>query len=244
VPDYSTTEVSDHAVALSQFSPSHIHISYTTRTDNFIIIVFAFHRNVVKNVRHYGEWGWDPLKTVGMRRTSTQIVGILGYGMIGRLAGDKLRALGFQVIAYDPAHKPGSSPEIVDLDTLLARSDYISLHVPFLPSTHHLVNAEFLKKTKKGVVIVNTGRGPLVDEQALLAALKSGHVGGAGLDVREQEPPATPDPFVELDNVVLTPHIAYASIESRAELKTRLSEEIVAALKGEKRELGPHKGRA
>jgi D-3-phosphoglycerate dehydrogenase len=179
-----------------------------------------------------------------MRRTSSQTVGILGYGLIGRLTAQKLRALGFQILAYDPACAPGSSPEIVDLETLQARSDYISLHVPYLPSTHHLVNSDFLSKVKKGVIIVNTGRGGLVDEKALLAALKSGHLGGAGLDVREVEPPTQPDPFTELDNVVLTPHIAYASVESRAELKTRLSEEVVAALKGEKRELGHHKGRA
>ena len=124
--------------------------------------------------------------------------------------------------------------EGVSFDDLLARSDFISVHAPLTPATRGLVNAAAFAKMKKGALIVNTARGPLVDEPALIAALDSGHLGGAALDVVATEPLAKDSPLLGRDNVILTPHTAFYSVEALDELQTKCASDVARVLSGEK----------
>jgi D-3-phosphoglycerate dehydrogenase len=124
--------------------------------------------------------------------------------------------------------------ESVSFDDLLARSDFISVHAPLLPATRGLMNAKTFAKMKKGAFLINTARGPLVDEPALIAALDSGHLGGAALDVVTTEPLAKDSPLVGRDNVILTPHTAFYSVEALEELQTKCASDVARVLSGEK----------
>jgi D-3-phosphoglycerate dehydrogenase / 2-oxoglutarate reductase len=143
-----------------------------------------------------------------------------------------------KVIAYDPYAKPElfkqAGVEGVDLDTLLATSDYVSVHAPLTPQTRGMVNAQAFGKMKKGAYIVNTARGPLIDEAALIAALDSGRVGGAALDVVAVEPLAKESPLLGRDNVIITPHTAFYSIEALDELQSKCATDVARVLSGEK----------
>src|SRR5262249_36979474 len=123
--------------------------------------------------------------------------------------------------------------EGVSFDDLLLRSDFISVHAPLLPATHGLVNATAFAKMKNGALIVNTARGPLIDEPALIAALDSGRLGGAALDVVATEPLAEDSPLLHRDNVILTPHTAFYSVEALEELQTKCASDVARVLAGE-----------
>ncbi|MCD7756786.1 MAG: D-2-hydroxyacid dehydrogenase, partial [Clostridiales bacterium] len=147
-------------------------------------------------------------------------LGLIGFGSIGRAGGRLARALGMNVLATGsrPCPEGEAIATYVDLDTLLAQSDVISLHAPLFPSTHHIINAENIAKMKDGVILLNTARGPLVDEQALADALNCGKVAAAGLDVVEREPMLPDNPLLTAQNCVITPHIAWATVEARRRL--------------------------
>jgi len=142
------------------------------------------------------------------------------------------------VIAFDPFAKPevfkAAGVESVDFDTLLKTSDYVSVHAPLTPQTRGLMNAAVFGKMKKGAYIVNTARGPLIDETALVAALDSGQVGGAGLDVVAAEPLAKDSPLLGRDNVIISPHTAFYSIEALEELQSKCASDVARVLSGEK----------
>ena len=162
-----------------------------------------------------GVWEKKALTGVELRGKS---LGVIGFGRIGREVAARARAFGMDVAAYDPfipaRAADAAGVPLVELDDLLQRADFISLHVPALPETRHLINADRLKKMRKGVRIVNTARGELVDEAALADAIASGHVAGAGLDVFEIEPPTDPR-LTSLPQVVATPHIAASTSEAQ-----------------------------
>jgi D-3-phosphoglycerate dehydrogenase len=166
------------------------------------------------------------------------VLGLVGFGHIPRLVAPKAQAFGIKVIAYDPFVKPdqfkAANVEGVDFDTLLKNSDYVSMHAPLLPATRGMLNAAAFAKMKKGVLIVNTGRGPLIDEPALIAALDSKQVRGAGLDVVTAEPLAKDSPLLGRDNVILTPHTGFYSIEALEELQTKCAADLARVLSGEK----------
>jgi D-3-phosphoglycerate dehydrogenase len=122
----------------------------------------------------------------------------------------------------------------VSFDDLLARSDFISIHAPLLPATRGLINAAALAKMKRGTLLINTARGPLIEEAALVQALDSGHLGGAGLDVVAVEPLAKDSPLIGRDNVILTPHTAFYSVEALNELQTKCASDVARVLSGEK----------
>ena len=124
--------------------------------------------------------------------------------------------------------------EGVDFDTLLNRSDYISVHAPLLPTTRGMMNAAAFAKMKKGALLVNTGRGPLIDEPALIAALDAGQLGGAGLDVVTAEPLAKDSPLLGRDNVIISPHTGFYSIEALEELQTKCAADVARVLSGGK----------
>jgi D-3-phosphoglycerate dehydrogenase len=144
-----------------------------------------------------------------------------------------MTAFGVRVIAFDPYLKQaGESVELTDLSTVLETSDFISIHCPLTESTRHLIGEMEFKKMVKRPIIVNTSRGPIIDEKALLGALETGQVSGAGLDVVETEPPDPGNPLLRMENVVLSPHTAFYSEESVSQLKRDAAESVVAVLQG------------
>lgn len=161
---------------------------------------------------------WGVMENLGTGLYN-KTLGIVGMGRIGQSVAKRAAVSGMKIIYYNRHRLPEDiekkySAEYVSLDSLLSQSDYISLHTPLDESTYHLIDAEALSKMKKGVFLVNTARGPVVDESALAAALECGHIGGAGLDVFEKEPEIN-NGLLGRDNVILVPHIGTATVEAR-----------------------------
>jgi D-3-phosphoglycerate dehydrogenase len=172
-----------------------------------------------------------------MRRLSGQTLGLIGLGKIGRSLALKAQGLGLKVIAYDPhlsaeAAQAAGVP-LMSLEALLPQTDILSLHVPVTAETQDIVNARTLALLKPGAILINTARGPVVDEAALCAALASGRLAGAGLDVLQQEPLRLPHPLTEFENVVFTCHYASLSEESYAIMRQQVSEQTGQILRGE-----------
>jgi D-3-phosphoglycerate dehydrogenase / 2-oxoglutarate reductase len=210
VPDYCVNEVSDHAVAL----------------------VLAWTRGIAYADREVRAERWDPAGA-RLRRLSTLTCGVIGFGRIGRVTAGKLLALGARVVASDPnpPADTGGAP-LLELDDLLARSDVVVLHAPLTQATYHLIGARELALLPEGAFLVNVSRGGLVDTTAVVDALRSGRLGGAGLDVLESEPVVPPE-LLEHPGVVITPHIAFSSDASVADLRRSAAEEVVRVLSGE-----------
>ena len=216
VPDYCIREVSDHAMAL----------------------LLALIRKIPLSNKLVQSGRWEMPAVVPIRRIEGTVLGLIGFGHIPRLVAPKAQAFGMKVISYDPFVKPeafkAAAVESVDLDTLLKTSDYVSVHAPLLQATRGMLNAAAFGKMKKGAYVVNTARGPLIDEPALVAALDSGQVGGAGLDVVAAEPLAKDSPLLGRDNVIISPHTAFYSIEALNELQTKCATDVARVLSGEK----------
>ena len=181
-----------------------------------------------------GQWPRNALSSG--REIHGKTLGLIGFGSIGQLTARLAQGLGMQVQAYDammdedhPAFQ-STGVEWAGLDALLASSDVISLHVPLLPSTQHLINPARLAQMKPGAVLVNSARGGVVDEAAVVASLKSGHLGGAALDVFEQEPLKQGEAFADCPNLVLTPHIAGVSLESNERVSELIARKVLEAL--------------
>jgi D-3-phosphoglycerate dehydrogenase len=161
---------------------------------------------------------------------------LVGFGRIARALAVKAGALGYQVVATDPyvgddaVRNAGVEP--LSFAELLERADVVSIHVPLTDESHHLIGSEALAKMKPHAILVNTSRGPIVDTAALRDALASGHLGGAALDVLEQEPPAPDEPLLQRDDVVVTPHAGFYSEESMRELQRKAVDQVVDALAG------------
>ncbi|HEX2216580.1 MAG TPA: C-terminal binding protein [Xanthobacteraceae bacterium] len=215
VPDYCLQEVSDHAMAL----------------------LLALARKIPLSNKLVQAGRWEMPAVVPIYRLEGQVLGLIGFGNIPRALAPKAKAFGLKVITSDPYvsqdHLKALGVENVGLDELLARSDFISVHAPLMPQTRGLLNAQAFGKMKKGVMIINTARGPLIDQQALAAALDSGQVGGAALDVLETEPPPKDLPLAGRDNVILTPHTAFYSVDALNELQTKAASDVARVLSGE-----------
>lgn len=169
--------------------------------------------------------GWAPTMLLG-RELRGKTLGVLGYGRIGRAVSRRAEGFGMRVIFT-------ASGGGVPLEELIAQSDILSLHCPLTPRTRHLIGAAELLAMKKGALLINTARGPIVDEAALVAALESGHLGGAALDVFENEPAVHPG-LLQRDDVVLLPHLASATLETRAEMARLALSDIELVLRGER----------
>jgi D-3-phosphoglycerate dehydrogenase len=216
VPDYCIREVSDHAMAL----------------------LLALIRKVPLSNKLVQSGRWEMPAVVPIRRIEGTVLGLVGFGNIPRLVAPKAQAFGIKVIAYDPYAKAdlfkAINVESVDFDTLLRTSDYISVHAPLLPATRGLMNAAAFSKMKKGAYLINTARGPLIDEPALIAALDAGQIGGAGLDVVASEPLAKDSALLSRDNVIISPHTAFYSIEALDELQSKCASDVARVLSGGK----------
>jgi len=214
VPDYCMHEVSDHAMAL----------------------LLALARKIPFSNKLVQSGRWEMPAVVPLRRLAGQVLGLVGFGNIPRALARKAKAFGFKVVAYDPYVADdvfvACGAEPVSLETLLARSDAVSVHAPLTPATRGLIDAAAFARMKQGAVIVNTARGPLIDEQALLAALDSGRLGGAALDVVATEPLPKDSALVGRDNVILTPHTAFYSVEALDELQTKCAADVARVLSG------------
>lgn len=176
-----------------------------------------------------GRW---PRNALGQgRELAGKTLGLVGFGSIGQLTAKLAQALGMQVIAFDPAVRSSDAPLVPTLDDLCARADVISLHVPLLDSTRNLFDARRIAAMKKGAVLVNTARGGIVDEKAVAEALRSGHLGGAALDVFGQEPLAAAPHFDGCPNLVLTPHIAGVTRESNERVSSVIAAKVLEALR-------------
>lgn len=215
IPDYCIPEVSDHALAF----------------------ILACARKIMQLDRavHAGVWAArETAKPV--QRLDEQTAGVIGFGRIGSRLGRNLRALGFRVLAYDPYLADeeivarGGEPST--LENLLQQADYVSINCPLSKETFHMIGKEELALMKPTAFVVNTARGAVIDEAALIAALQAGQIAGAALDVLEQEPPAPDNPLLSMANVIVTPHAAYYSERSSSDLIVRTAQEAARVLSG------------
>ena len=188
---------------------------------------------------HYvraGKWQtWGPMLLLGVEMRGSTL-GLVGFGRIGKAMARRAVGFDMRVIYYDPneiRHDPDVKATSVDFETLLEESDFISLHTPLTPDTHHLIDSEALSKMKPNAVLVNTSRGPVVDLEALYEALKFKHIFAAGLDVTEPEPLPIDHPLLALDNIIIMPHIASASRVARDKMSWMAAKNLIAGLKGD-----------
>ena len=226
VPDYGTTEVADHALAL----------------------LLALRRGIIQHhdaQRRMPPSRWQPIPGELVRRSSVQRLGIIGLGRIGTAAALRARAFGFRVVFYDPFLPNGAELALgieraATLEELLRQSDAISIHAPLTPATRGMLTRERLALLPRGAVVVNTARGPIIDLDALAALLREGHIAAAGLDVVPVEPPVEPlpellaayrarAPWLE-GRLVVTPHVAYYSPEAVRDTRVKAAETMRAAL--------------
>lgn len=209
-----------------------------TTADLAWALIFAVARRVVEADRFTREGkfkGWAPMLFLGQDVTG-KTLGIIGGGRIGEAVGKRAQGFAMKVLYNDIVRnvefEKATGATYVDKETLLKEADIISLHVPLLPETRHLISAHELSLMKPTAILINTARGPVVDEDALVKALKAKQIYGAGLDVFEEEPKVHPG-LLELDNVVLLPHIASASMETRTKMGLMAAENILAVMKGQ-----------
>ena len=214
VPVYCVDEVAEHAIALL--------LTLARRTATYDASVRA------------GEW--QLAVGMPMHRIAGSVLGVVGFGHIGRAVVERALGLRMRVLISDPSTSAdearAAGVELVDLDRLLVESDFVSLHVPLTPTTRQLVDAARLARMKPTAFLINCARGAVVDLDALAEALRGGRLAGAGLDVFVPERLPFEHPLVGLPNAVLTPHVAFYSEESIAELQRRATENVVAVLTG------------
>jgi len=213
VPDYCIDEVASHAVAM----------------------LLTLIRKTVFFDRKVKSSQWDFRQGPPIHRIQGKTLGLIGCGKIGFEVAKRMSAFGVKVITFDPyLEKVSEGIELEDFDTVLKESDFISIHCPLNDSTRHLIGDEALKKMEKKPMIINTSRGPIVDEKALIQALEQGLISGAGLDVLEKEPPDDQNSLLKMENVILSPHVGFYSEESISELKRRTAKNVADVLRGKR----------
>ncbi len=213
VPHYCTDEVAEHALAL----------------------ILGLQRRLRRSQQDLEAGIWNQLSYRGVNRAADTTLGIIGLGQLGRATAKKAMGVGYRVVGHDPAvtkndEIPGVG--ILGLDEVLASADIVSLHVPLVDRTRHLIDARRIAQMKRGAILVNVSRGGLVDEHALLKALDEGRLGGAGLDAYEMEPLPPDSPLHGHSDLLLTPHIAFLSEQSLISLQRQAVDEVLRALSG------------
>lgn len=216
--DYCIDEVSDHTIALA--------------------LIVALRMRAYNDQIRNGEW--NPLNTLPIHRLQGRTFGILGFGRIAREVARKIKPFGMKVIAHDAyvdeAAFEEAGVESVSLDELFDRANILTLHVPLTPETEGLVNEVRLRQMPKDAIILNTCRGAVINEADLEKVIKDGHIAGAGLDVLTEEPPSDDLPLLHMEEVYVTPHSSYVSVESEYELRSRTSNNVIRAVNGERPE--------
>lgn len=215
LPDIWTDEVANQAMAL----------------------LLACNRRVLALDHSLRAGGWRSYKQVRIGQLRDETLGIIGYGRIGTAVARRALPFGMQIIAYDP-YLPAPSPResgvqvVESLEELLQKSDFISVHCPLSPETFHLISEPQFRSMKPTSYIINTSRGPVIDQTALTRALQEGVIAGAGLDVFETEPPERSDPLLSMENVVLSPHNGFYSDPAVERMHVRAAEEVIDVLSG------------
>lgn len=216
VPDYCAVEVADHTMAM----------------------LLALARKIAQSNALVQAGRWEMPAVVPLRRLSDRILGLVGCGGIARQVIPRAQAFGLKVAACDPQLTDEAAADLgvekVGFEHLLEISDFVSLHVPLTKATAGLFDAEVFWRMKRGAVLINTARGPLVDQRALVAALDEGLIAGAALDVVPVEPLPKDSPLLGRDNVILSPHTAFYSEEALVELQTKAATDVLRVLSGER----------
>jgi len=212
VPGYCADDVSDYVIAALYYW-------------NKRIAAYA------EELKNGGGWGAQAAPEIG-RRLHGQTLFVAGYGRIGRAVAKKAGALGLKTLAWSPRHAPGPEVEAVSLDEGLSRADFVTVHVALRAETEGMANAAFFARMKRGAYFINTSRGKVVDEAALIAALKSGHLRGAMLDVLAAEPPPDGAEILRVPGLVVTPHISYLSRDALDELQKTAAQNAADILNG------------
>ena len=220
VPDYCIGTVADHAFA---------HLLALSRKT-------LIADKIVRTGEYVGAWASPSDKIKGLDLEG-KVLGVIGLGKIGRSIVARAKGFGMKVIAYDPYLGKELARvlnvELLDLNTLLRESDFVSIHTPLLPETRGMIGERELKMMKKTAYLINVARGPIVDEKALYKALKEEWIAGAGVDVYEKEPPDPGNPLFKLENIVLTPHIAWYTEDALRRLEMSAVEEAIRMLQGQ-----------
>ena len=211
-----------------------------TTADFAFALLMAAGRRVSEGDRYTraGNWKtWGPMVLLGQDIHGSTL-GIIGFGRIGVEMAKRAKGFGMNIVYYDVIRNEEREKEYgatycSDVKELLAQSDFVSIHVNLTPETRHLINAETLSGMKSTAVLVNTSRGPVVDQTALYHALKDGTIGAAGLDVTEVEPISMDDPLLTLENVIIAPHIASGSVVTRTKMSLMAVDNLMAGLNGE-----------
>ncbi|HAA78115.1 TPA: hypothetical protein DCE37_23705 [Candidatus Latescibacteria bacterium] len=215
VPDYCFVDVAEHAMAL----------------------MLSFARKITPFDRSIRSGSWNIQDRVPLNRVTGRTLGLIGFGQIAQQMVPRAKAFGMRVIAHSRSLTDEGAAEAgaerVDLDTLLSESDFVSIHTPLTDETQGMIGTDALKAMKQTAFLINTSRGDVIDEAALLDALKADEIAGAALDVRTQEPPVEGDELLTLDNVIHTPHAAFYSTESLVELRSKAANEVKRVLTGD-----------
>ncbi|MBI2103642.1 D-glycerate dehydrogenase [Candidatus Woesebacteria bacterium] len=221
-------ELSDRGIVVTNTPSDEVNESVAEHT---WALMMALARRIVEAdeaTRRGAYRGWEPGIFLGTN-LSGKTLGIIGLGRIGTMVARRATGFKMKVLYNKRSPEPEMEKELgisfADLDTLLSQSDFVSLHVPLTEETRHMINRDTLSKMKEGAYLINTARGPIVHEQALVDALRDGPLGGAGIDVYENEPNINPE-LIGMENVVLTPHTASATVEAR----NKMGEQAVAAI--------------
>lgn len=231
--DNVNIEAASAAGVVVSFTPQANAVSVAELT---IGLMLALARKIPAADRDVRAGGWDRLRFTGTELAG-KTLGLVGFGRIGRMTAERTRAFGMTLLAYDPmieAESPAARDlgvRLVRLDDLLAEADVVSCHVPLTADTARLFDAHRFARMKPAATFINTSRGEIVDEAALLAVLQSGRLGGAALDVRETEPPG-PTPFDVLENVVFTPHVGAFTAEAQRRTLEAVCRDVTAVLAG------------
>jgi len=210
VPAYCVDEVSDHTLA----------------------VFLSWVRKVILLDRSIRSGTWDFRVAIPIHRLNGMTYGIVGCGRIGQGVARRVSAFGLKVIGYDPYLTKAQGIQLGPFETVLAESDFISIHCPLTESSHHLFGRDQFQRMGRRPLVMNLSRGAVVDEAALIEALERGWISGAALDVLEREPPDAKNPLMGRDDVILTPHIGFYSEESKSELKRRAAENVTSVLIG------------
>lgn len=216
VPDYGIDEVSNMAIAF--------------------LMALSKKLNVLTAALKNGDWSYNSV--VPLRRMEGSTLGLVGFGRIPQAVARKMSGFGLHILVYDPYLKPQVAADVgvtqVDFDTLCRESDYVSIHCPLTPETTHLFDGKTFGKMKNTALLINTARGPVVDEAALIAALKVGQIAGAGLDVFENEPLGKDSELLHMDNVLCTPHAAWYTEQAILAVQSKAAQEAARVVTGQK----------
>ena len=210
-----------------------------TTADFAFALMMAAARRVAEGDRNVraGKWKtWGPMILLGQDVFGSTL-GIIGLGRIGAAVARRAKGFGMKIMYSDVIRQPQAEKELgleyVEMGKLLTESDFITLHTNLTPETQHLIGPEQFKKMKRNCILINTSRGPIVDNMALYEALRDGKIAYAALDVTEPEPIPIDHPLLTLDNIVIAPHIASASVATRTKMGMMAAENLIAGLKGE-----------